>query len=179
MPYPITDPVTQRNRIFALATVFFLLALYAGLPLRALGASPLGLLWLGLMVAGGVFAAMEIREFADLILPTILTPWYIRPHAFLFSISIITLINALYVRYGDNLFAPLFGPVYPPQPADIFVITAAKLLGIVILDWPRRERHREHRYEFPEEPKYKSYSDIPRQWKPVFKPFNPFNRKER
>jgi len=176
MPYPITDPVTQQNRLLALATVFFLLALYAGLPLRALGTSPLGLLWLGLMVAGGVFAALGIREFVDLILPTTLTPWYIRPHAFLFGISIITLINALYVRYGDNLFAPLFGPVYRPQPADIFVITAAELLGIVLIHWPRKQSTPQDAYEVPSTPHSKPLDKSPHESKPFFKPFDP--RKE-
>ncbi len=171
-----TKAVSCRNKILFLAVTYFLLAIYAGLHVRDLTMSPLGLLWLALMLAGGIFAALGIRQFAELVLPTSQSPWYIRPHAFLFGVFMIVVINALYSKFADDIIATIFGHTLPPLPGRLFSITAAELLGIVIINWPRSQQTHQDRHKVPSTPEIESRGDYTLKPKSMSKPFD--SRKE-
>jgi len=124
----------RRTALIACSAVCLAMALAVGFPLLTLARSPAGFFALMLTMGGGIFAAMGLREFAEVFLSEPCRPWYIRRGAIPFGIIMLVLTNALFVAVGTGLVHVLGPRAIFWGPSQFLVCLASEFFCIAITD---------------------------------------------
>ena len=129
-------PIRRRNRLLAAAALAILISMALGHRPWRLASSISTAVATALVVLGGLFAALGVREFAGLVFDVRSKPWYAQRGAAFFLVALCTGINIVCwwalraVPHADATLA------VPSPPALVAAAYAAELSWTVLLDWP-------------------------------------------